>query len=513
MYELRKSYIKTSTDHFLRLVSFKATLENMLVACFSSALGVHIEEIDESAYACKSARSKLTGWREWLEENKTTTSHQIRKIKKHCVDLQSNYIAQTRPHRSLKCYSTQFNDQMCAVVSSSNIVESGEDSSQELAAKQLDPSTIGTPSSKRSTTRRKGKQGYLNSRIITSKSTRPAWARRWFFLQDGWFGTCTVNSSKVPQKGCIVLGDRSLIADCIFRVCTDMDRRYCFEVTHPTCTYYLQAETEEEMQQWLWAIEYQIEKKQIDASSLSSAEDPGSPQALLSPTINTSTKGNKMMTKSTSPSASPDGILTPTVSTTSSSLTKLMIREAANKLVTNDPTTDLSRSESTPSLSSSHKQNSSVSSISSAAAWGMPWLTTSIHAFSNSDEELIKSSNNDSIIANQPSPTDQLVVWPTKVERDVPRPPLSNYSVELESSQRELRKVFMNVPKDEVVIESFLASLYHEPTSVDNEEGGPTDNISYGYSGTAYITQTSFWFYSCTLMTCVNMVLYIALFF
>jgi hypothetical protein len=489
MYELRKTYIKTSADHFLKLVSFKSTLENMLVACFSSALGIHIEEIDESVYACKSARSKLTGWRQWLDENKATTHHQICKIKKRCIDLQSSYIAQTKPHRSLKRYSTQSNDQMSAVVSS--VAESEEDGSRDF----LDASSLGISPTKRHST--KGKQGYLNCRIITAKSTRPAWARRWFFLQDGWFGTCTVNSGKLPQKGCIVLGDRSRISECIFRVCTDMDRRYCFEATHPTCTYYLQAETEQEMQQWLWAFEYQ---KQHDSSSITSSTE-NSPRALLSPMVNTSAKGNKMVTMSTSPLLSPEGALTPTVSTTSSSLTKLMIREAANTVIADGLLTE----DRNPSTASLYKQNTNVSS---ASAWSMPWLTTSIHAFSSSDEELLKPSNSsDTSSASKLGQIDQLVIWPTKVERDVPRPSLSNYSVELESSQRELRKVFMNVPKDEIVMESFLASLYREPTGIDNEST-VTDAVSYGYSGTAYITQSRLWFYSCTLMTCVNMVIY-----
>lgn len=68
MYELRKLYVKTSSDYFAKLVTFKANLENILVECFSGALGSHIEEIDESAYACNAAKSKLQGWKQWLDE-------------------------------------------------------------------------------------------------------------------------------------------------------------------------------------------------------------------------------------------------------------------------------------------------------------------------------------------------------------------------------------------------------------------------------------------------------------
>lgn len=68
MYELRKLYVKNSGDYFSKLVYFKANLENMLVECFSSALGAHIEEIDESAYACTAAKVNLPGWKQWLDE-------------------------------------------------------------------------------------------------------------------------------------------------------------------------------------------------------------------------------------------------------------------------------------------------------------------------------------------------------------------------------------------------------------------------------------------------------------
>lgn len=53
---------------------------------------------------------------------------------------------------------------------------------------------------------------------------------------------------------------------------------------------------------------------------------------------------------------------------------------------------------------------------------------------------------------------------------------------------------------------AFTASLYHKLTTEDNQDDVHNKPITYGYSGTAYITQRNLWFYSCTLMTCVNMV-------
>lgn len=50
----------------------------------------------------------------------------------------------------------------------------------------------------------------------------------------------------------------------------------------------------------------------------------------------------------------------------------------------------------------------------------------------------------------------------------------------------------------------FSASLYRKP---HDERVDP--HVCYGYSGTVYVTQKSIWFYSCMLMTCVNMVNFI----
>lgn len=448
MYELRKLYIRNSSDHFAKLVSFKANLEILLIECFSGALSSQIEEIDESAYTCSSARSKLAGWKQWLDESKMTTKYQLNRVKKRCTELQELYINQIKPHRSLKRYSTVGNDQMLAV--SHNSLESEEEVSPSTAAttQELDPSSIGVKKAS------KGKQGYLNSRIMIGKS-RPPWVRRWFFLQEGWFGTCTVSTIN-KEKGCIVLGDRIRISECIFRVCTDMDRRYCFEVTHPKCNFFLQAETEEEMQQWLCSIEYNMQKHEVKSL-------PASPQLLLSPKALVTDRFHtavaedspRLVEISTSPLLSPDGSqqksLAPMLSTTASSLTSLMIREGDTLNSQKANATDIKQAQNQDITSSGSTSSSTVSHQFSS--WNMPWLTTGINAFSNSEEDLQQA------LADSNDPT-QLIIWPNKLETDVPIPQISHYSGHLETAQRELRKLFSNVPKDEIVVESKYQCIY-----------------------------------------------------
>ncbi|KAF1805942.1 hypothetical protein FB192DRAFT_1365244 [Mucor lusitanicus] len=481
MYEMRKLYIKSSSDHFTKLVSFKANLEIVLIECFSGALRSHIEDMDESAYACAAARSKLDGWKQWLDESQLTSRHQLNKLQKRCTELQERYMAQIKPHRSLKRYSTAANDPMLAVSPSAMDSDSQQEATTTTSL-QPSPDTMGVSNSTRAP---KGKQGYLNSRIMNGKS-RPPWTRRWFFLQEGWFGTCTVSTIH-KEKGCIVLGDRIRISECIFRVCTDMDRRYCFEVTHPKCSFLLQAETEQDMQQWLWSIEYNMQEHK--AKPL-----PTRPQLLLSPQVvnrdqeQDSSSSPRLVAMSTSPLPSPDGTqqksLTPMLSTTASSLTTLMIREGNQSSNHHTRPIDINKQDSS--------KTQATGSIS-ASSWNMPWLTSGINAFSNSEEDLHQSMSDDS------NSSQELIVWPNKLETDAPKPAIAHYSARLETAQKELRKLFYNVPRDDIVIETFLASLYRSASSTDDTA------TTYGYHGTAYLTQRNIWFYSCTLMTCVNM--------
>ncbi|KAG2233388.1 hypothetical protein INT48_000391 [Thamnidium elegans] len=444
MYELRKLYVRNSSDYFAKLVTFKANLQNILVECFSGALGAHVEEIDESAYACNAAKSKLQGWKQWLDESKVTCQYQINKMNSRCTELQDNYIEQVKPDRSLKRYSFP-----TTVISDDTTTTTIKDDDI------TQPKKIGN------------KQGYLNSRvIITGKSARPPWSRKWFFLQQGWFGTCTVTTIN-KEKGCITLGDRVSIKEAVTRISTGSDRRFCFEVVHPKCSYYLQAENEEEMHQWLKSIEYNMQHQVPSPAVLNS------PQALLSPLIVSNVSSSpSLVAMSSSPLPSPngEGSLTPVVSTTSSSLTALLIREGEN-------TTD-----NIPQVTMQQDSNPISNQLYS---WGMPWLSTGINALSNSSEEDLSNSPSLKSASAASSCATSLIVWPNKLEMDTPTPTLLHYTDDLVAGQRELRKLFANVPEDEIVIEYFSASLYRKP---HDEHVDP--HVCYG----------------CMLMTCVNMI-------
>ena len=357
---------------------------------------------------------------------------------------------------------------------------------------KLDPNTQGVMKKAPATKTSCGnKQGYLTCRIMPAGKSRPPWVRKWMFLQQGWFGACTVSVIN-KEKGCITLSDRVKITECVFKVSTDIDRRFCFEVVHPKCVYSLQAENEEEMQQWLWAIDYNMEKHQPSTPICES------PQALLSPSkdkmkITFNASSPQFMAMSTSPLPSPNGSqhengsITPMFTTTTSSLTALLIREGENTTFT----------ENIPSNTSEVTQDTNATISQQISSWGMPWLNT----LSNHSEDNVSAANSPKMRSPNNSTTTMatnLVVWPTKLEQDVPTPTLKRYTSELESSQRELRRLFANVPKEETVLLAFAASYYRKSR---------TEDVPYGYSGQAFVTQQCLWFYSCTFMTTVNMMI------
>ncbi|ORE19893.1 hypothetical protein BCV71DRAFT_93991 [Rhizopus microsporus] len=407
MHELRKAYVKQSTDHFVKLIYFKSQLEHILVQSFSSAVSAHVEEIEETRRTFGTLKPKLAIWKQWLDENKTTCEHQINNIKERCIELSDTYLQQCTPHRSLKRYSiTQYDD----------IIEN------------LHETVI-------------GKEGYLNSRIA-----RSTWVRKWFFLQRGWFGTMTINK----QKALITLGDRVLVSECTYKVVTDVDRRFCFEITHPKNTFYLQTETEEDMHEWIKAFEYQIKQNQEQE------EEQGKVlpmQPLLYPSTLMTLTDDQFVAK-----VSSTNDLIPIHSTTASLLTSLMIQKGRS-----------ANEEAIPVKSSNNTSNSSILS-----SWGVSWANLS-------NEEPTESQ------------TDSCLVWPTKLEMEVNGPELEHYT--LDARHRELRKLFANVPQNEIVLDAFKASYY----------GQKGDETQYGYSGIVYLTQKAIWFYSCTLMTSLHL--------
>ncbi|CAO3668979.1 unnamed protein product [Rhizopus stolonifer] len=241
------------------------------------------------------------------------------------------------------------------------------------------------------------------------------------------------------QRGYILMNDRVSISECTFKI-VDGDRRFCFEITHRKSSFLLQTETEEDMQEWIQVLETLSKNPEEIQKEHSELEPLLYPKSLM-----LSTKDNSLTS-----SCSSDNLI-PATSTTISLLTTVMLD--------NSQTT----SESPPTKASNNISSGSLLS------WGMPWINAT-------EEEPVDQQ------------TDTCLVWPSKLE-EINKPDLEHYM--LETRHKELRKLFGHVPKEEVVLDAFKASYYGQ------KDQGP----QFGYSGILYLTQKSLWFYSCTLMT------------
>ena len=110
---------------------------------------------------------------------------------------------------------------------------------------------------------RSEKQGWLNLRTVTGKPTRTTWVRRWFFVKNGIFGWLVQGT----RSGGVEESERIGVLLCGVRPATGEERRFCFEVKTKDMTIVLQAESQQELVDWMAGF---------DAAKKKALEDPAS---------------------------------------------------------------------------------------------------------------------------------------------------------------------------------------------------------------------------------------------
>ncbi|KAI8994847.1 hypothetical protein BDB01DRAFT_846847 [Pilobolus umbonatus] len=558
LYEARKSYVRMSGQHVVRILHFRSLLEHFLVERFSLASGYHVNDLKGASESWCSVQSSIISWKQWLLDDKDTCNYQLHKLQSTRIVLENKFINNARPARDLEKYINNNSSQTTTSRHSRGYSSSENQSSH--------------------------KWGYL-----FVKGSRNYWTRRWFFLYDGWFGLCNVNPSGRP-KGAITLGDRVSVLLCDVKPTLDVDRRFCFEIicAHQA-PFVLQAETEEDMLEWMSAIEsskiliLQTEQVASRPTQLESDENSG----------NTNSEQLKVTTRATETELSYLKKVPRSESTYNShskerseqvnlhrkssivmlsssaeneqlshstSLTPLLVWEASrasNMSSSMSSSTALTASSVNPTqafpsniMNLDSPLSTNKPSVSSAdlslnnsnaanSSWGIPWALIPSMFQATSVDELPNEMVANPSPSNVPAPTDSEghpVIWPTRIDdSNIPKVELIGYLSELDYCNRELRHLFGGVGTNEIVLTAFICSLKKKPLKdvVDTKEMDiplspmssniPIDNLeqefashlvntvrepksSYGYmyTGRAYITQDTFWFYSCIMMTCVN---------
>ncbi|KAK1797186.1 hypothetical protein P4O66_008571, partial [Electrophorus voltai] len=91
-------------------------------------------------------------------------------------------------------------------------------------------------------------EGYLYKRASNAFKT---WSRRWFSIQKNQL----VYQKKFKEQPTVVVEDLRL---CTVKPCTEQERRFCFEVVSPAKSCLLQADSEQQQQGWMSAVQNSI---------------------------------------------------------------------------------------------------------------------------------------------------------------------------------------------------------------------------------------------------------------
>jgi hypothetical protein len=117
------------------------------------------------------------------------------------------------------------------------------------------------------------KQGWLFQRTITGKPARTYWVRRWFFVKNGIFGWLTQGT----RSGAVEESEKIGVLLCGIRPAVAEERRFCFEVKTKDTTILLQAETQNDITEWISSFEVAkrkaLEETSKDLSGASASVD------------------------------------------------------------------------------------------------------------------------------------------------------------------------------------------------------------------------------------------------
>lgn len=146
------------------------------------------------------------------------------------------------------------------------------------------------------------KQSWLYMRVVSEKTKRTHWIRRWFYVKAGVFGWLIQDSA----TGTVEESEKIGVLLCNVKPAPAEDRRFCFEVKTKSSSLMLQAETQAQLMEWLQVFE--VAKQ--NAVKAGEVDTPFSPVAQAF-TITPASLAEQLPLQSPieDPTANPNGIL------------------------------------------------------------------------------------------------------------------------------------------------------------------------------------------------------------
>lgn len=258
LHEDRKAYLRASMDYCIFAPNFRSALDHLLINVFSDRLKDFRNYRDATSANFSSLGSemeRIRGWSKIMHESESAFKRELMLARRQ---LEDSAEFKARPSREMDDY----------------------------AASTVPYLGSGAPTSPvKPTFTRPEKQGWLFLKTVPPKPARPSWSRRWFVVKNGIFGWLVQGS----VSGGVEESEKIGVLLCSVRPAVQEERRFCFEVKTKDTSIILQAETQEELLQWINAFESAKRKALEEPRGNLSPHTPGSdPAFAISPPVDPS---------------------------------------------------------------------------------------------------------------------------------------------------------------------------------------------------------------------------------
>ncbi|KAI6847624.1 hypothetical protein KC332_g878 [Hortaea werneckii] len=251
VHEARRAYIKASMDFCTGAPQVRASLDKLIVRIFSDQWKDMraSREANNGIFAkLSSEMERVRGWSSEMDNSERAFKRELLTARRQIEDSVSSRI---RPSRELEDYSA----------STVPYLGSGAGGATGITSK--------------SANERLEQQGWLFMKTTTGKPARTVWSRRWVFVKSGIFGWLIQGA----KSGGVEESEKIGVLLCSIRPAFQEDRRFCFEIKTKDTSIILQAETQDELTEWISALEVAKKKALEDPTStetspLSSGVDP-----------------------------------------------------------------------------------------------------------------------------------------------------------------------------------------------------------------------------------------------
>ena len=234
------NYIHSSASYSIAISNLRTACDRVLVSAFAGFAERELRlqsEITKEFAGLGKEMKKILAWNNEMTVSAKSLQDQLYVTK---TKLEKEISDMVQPKRDLsiyQCYSLPVNGKS----TTARLARSSVGSDTSARKRNFSVSSSGKPA----------KQGWLYNRIISGKPARNTWVRRWFFVKDGTFGWLH-NSTKSAG---VEESERVGVLLCNVRLAPSEERRFCFEVMTKSNNYMLQAETEDELTDWVQVFE------------------------------------------------------------------------------------------------------------------------------------------------------------------------------------------------------------------------------------------------------------------